>query len=72
MPLPITPRAKKVIEFALDEAHNLKHNYVGTEHLLLGLVREDAGVAAQILMNLGLRLKVVRQEVLNILGHVDG
>ena len=68
-PLPMTPRAKKVIEYALEEARSLKHLYVGTEHLLLGLVREDAGVAAQILMNLGLRLQVVRQEVLNILGH---
>ena len=64
-----TPRAKKVLDYALDEARTLGHNYVGTEHLLLGLVREDEGVAAQVLMNLGLRLEHVREEVLNLLGH---
>ena len=51
--LPQTPRAKKVIEYAMEEARNLNHNYVGTEHLLLGLLREQEGVAAQVLMNLG-------------------
>jgi ATP-dependent Clp protease ATP-binding subunit ClpC len=51
--LPQTPRAKKVIEYAIEEARNLNHNYVGTEHLLLGLLREHDGVAAQVLMNLG-------------------
>jgi ATP-dependent Clp protease ATP-binding subunit ClpC len=66
--LPQTPRAKKVIEFAIEEARNLGHNYVGTEHLLLGLLREHDGVAAQVLMNLGLKLDDVRSEVLNILG----
>jgi ATP-dependent Clp protease ATP-binding subunit ClpC len=66
--LPQTPRAKKVIEFAIEEARNLGHNYVGTEHLLLGLLREHDGVAAQVLMNLGLKLDEVRTEVLNILG----
>jgi ATP-dependent Clp protease ATP-binding subunit ClpC len=66
--LPQTPRAKKVIEFAIEEARNLGHNYVGTEHLLLGLLREHDGVAAQVLMNLGLKLDDVRTEVLNILG----
>jgi len=66
--LPQTPRAKKVIEFAIEEARNLGHNYVGTEHLLLGLLREHDGVAAQVLMNLGLKLEDVRTEVLNILG----
>jgi ATP-dependent Clp protease ATP-binding subunit ClpC len=66
--LPQTPRAKKVIEFAIEEARNLGHNYVGTEHLLLGLLREHDGVAAQVLMNLGLKLDDVRNEVLNILG----
>jgi ATP-dependent Clp protease ATP-binding subunit ClpC len=66
--LPQTPRAKKVIEFAIEEARNLGHNYVGTEHLLLGLLREHDGVAAQVLMNLGLKLDDVRAEVLNILG----
>ncbi|MGA2093776.1 MAG: Clp protease N-terminal domain-containing protein, partial [Sedimentisphaerales bacterium] len=66
--LPHTPRAKKVIEFAIEEARSLNHNYVGTEHLLLGLLRESEGIAAQVLMNLGLRLEDVRQEVLNLLG----
>jgi ATP-dependent Clp protease ATP-binding subunit ClpC len=67
--LPQTPRAKKVIEYAMDEARNLNHNYVGTEHLLLGLLREQEGVAAQVLMNLGMKLEDVRDEVLNLLGH---
>jgi len=66
--LPQTPRAKKVIEFAIEEARNLNHNYVGTEHLLLGLLREQEGVAAQVLMNLGIKLEEVREEVLNLLG----
>ncbi len=66
--LPQTPRAKKVIEYAIEEARNFGHGYVGTEHLLLGLLREREGVAAQVLMNLGLRLEDVRAEVLNILG----
>ncbi len=67
--LPQTPRAKKVIEYAMEEARNLNHNYVGTEHILLGLLREHEGVAAQVLMNLGLKLEEVREEVLNLLGH---
>ncbi len=67
--LPQTPRAKKVIEYAMEEARNLNHNYVGTEHILLGLLREHEGVAAQVLMNLGLKLEDVREEVLNLLGH---
>ncbi len=67
--LPQTPRAKKVIEYAMEEARNLNHNYVGTEHLLLGLLREQEGVAAQVLMNLGLKLDDVREEVLSLLGH---
>src|SRR5450759_1526966 len=54
--LPQTPRAKKAIEYAIEEARNLNHNYVGTEHLLLGLLREQEGVAAQVLMNLNLKL----------------
>jgi len=65
--LPQTPRAKKVIEFAIDEARRLTHNYVGTEHLLLGLLREQEGVGAQVLMNLGLRLDFIREEVLKLL-----
>ncbi len=66
--LPQTPRAKRVIEYAIEEARSLNHNYVGTEHILLGLLRETEGVAAQVLMNLGLKLEDVRQEVLNLLG----
>ena len=58
--LPQTPRAKKVIEYAINEAHDLNHNYVGTEHLLLGLLREQHGLAAQVLMDLGLKLSEVR------------
>ncbi|MDB4756546.1 ATP-dependent Clp protease ATP-binding subunit [Mariniblastus sp.] len=67
--LPQTPRAKKVIEYSMEEARNLNHNYVGTEHILLGLLREQEGVAAQVLMNLSLKLEDVREEVLNLLGH---
>jgi ATP-dependent Clp protease ATP-binding subunit ClpC len=67
--LPQTPRAKKVIEYSMEEARNLNHNYVGTEHILLGLLREQEGVAAQVLTNLGLKLDEVRQEVLNLHRH---
>jgi ATP-dependent Clp protease ATP-binding subunit ClpA len=66
--LPQTPRAKKVIEYAIAEARELRHNYVGSEHLLLGLLREEEGVAAQVLMNLGVNLDVVRTEVFDLLG----
>ncbi|MGB3112088.1 MAG: ATP-dependent Clp protease ATP-binding subunit [Candidatus Omnitrophota bacterium] len=66
--IPFTPRAKKVIELAMDEARNLGHNYIGTEHILLGLIREGEGVASQVLINMGLDLKTVRDEVLNLLG----
>ena len=67
--LPQTPRAKKVIEYSMEEARSLNHNYVGTEHILLGLLREQEGVAAQVLMNLGMKLDEVRDEVLSLLGH---
>ncbi len=67
--LPQTPRAKKVIEYSMEEARNLNHNFVGTEHILLGLLREQEGVAAQVLMNLGMKLEDVREEVLNLLGN---
>ncbi len=66
--LPQTPQAKKVIQYAIEEARNLNHNYVGTEHVLLGLLREQDGVAAQVLMNLNLKLDNVREEILNLLG----
>jgi ATP-dependent Clp protease ATP-binding subunit ClpA len=64
---PFTPRAKKVIEFSLEEARALGHNYIGTEHILLGLLRESEGVAAHVLMNLGLKIEGVREEVLRFL-----
>jgi ATP-dependent Clp protease ATP-binding subunit ClpC len=67
--LPQTPRTRKALEYAVEEARNLNHNYVGTEHLLLGLLREEEGLAAQVLMNLGLKLEDVRAEVLRLLGH---
>jgi len=66
--LPFTPRAKKVLELSVEEATSLGHNYIGTEHLLLGLIRENEGVAAQVLMNLGLKLEDVREEILELLG----
>jgi ATP-dependent Clp protease ATP-binding subunit ClpC len=66
--LPFTPRAKKVLELSLEEATNLGHNYVGTEHLLLGLLRENESVAAKVLINIGLKLEDVRDEVLDFLG----
>src|SRR3989304_4988734 len=67
-----TDRARKVIEYSMEEARNLNHNYVGTEHILLGLLREQEGVAAQVLMNLRLKLEEVREEVPNLLGHGMG
>ncbi len=67
--IPFTPRAKKVLELAVTEARNLGHNYIGTEHLLLGLIREGEGVAAQILANLGAELEKVREEVVSLLGE---
>ncbi|MDD5634273.1 MAG: Clp protease N-terminal domain-containing protein, partial [Candidatus Omnitrophica bacterium] len=62
--IPFTPRAKKVIELAMDEARNLGHNYIRTEHLLLWLIREGYGVASQVLINEGMDLKTVRDEVM--------
>jgi ATP-dependent Clp protease ATP-binding subunit ClpC len=67
--LPLTPLAKRVVEHAGEEARTLGHNYVGTEHLLLALLREHEGVAAQAMTRLGLELDHVRSEVLNLLGH---
>jgi len=66
--LPFTPRAKKVLELSNEEARSLGQNYIGTEHILLGLLREQDGVAAHVLTNLGLSLEDVRSEVLNIIG----
>ncbi|MHC4450163.1 MAG: ATP-dependent Clp protease ATP-binding subunit, partial [Planctomycetota bacterium] len=70
--LPFTPRAKKVLELAYEEASNLGHNYIGTEHLLLGLIREQEGIAAQVLQNIKVRLEDVREEVLELLGAEVG
>ncbi len=66
-----TPRAKKVIELSMDEARKLGHSYVGTEHLLLGLIREGEGVAARVLNNLGISLSKARQQVLQLLGNSE-
>jgi ATP-dependent Clp protease ATP-binding subunit ClpC len=66
--IPFTPKAKKVIELAMDEARRLGHNYIGTEHLLLGLIKEGEGVASHVLMNVGLDLNKVRAEVIKLLG----
>lgn len=65
----LTPRSKKVIELAVDEARRLNHHYVGTEHILLGLVRESKGVAADVLESLGVNLAQVRVETVTILGR---
>ena len=70
--LPFTPRAKKVLELSMEEAGNLGHNYIGTEHLLLGLIKENEGIAAQVLINLGVKLEDVREEVLDFLGADTG
>ncbi|PKM81772.1 MAG: ATP-dependent Clp protease ATP-binding subunit ClpC [Firmicutes bacterium HGW-Firmicutes-13] len=67
-----TPRAKKVIELAIEEGRNLDHNYVGTEHLLLGLIREGEGIAAKVLGNLGVELKRARVQVIHLLGGDAG
>jgi ATP-dependent Clp protease ATP-binding subunit ClpC len=67
--LPHTPRARKVVDYAIEEARHLNHNYVGTEHLLLGLIREHDGTAAKVLTNLGLTRDRVREEVLRLIGH---
>src|SRR5438552_2114467 len=70
--IPFTPRAKKVLELSLREALQLGHNYIGTEHILLGLLREGEGVAAQVLQKLGLELQKVRQTVLQLLAGYTG
>src|SRR5215468_3251379 len=67
--IPFTPRAKRVLELSVDEARQLGHNYVGTEHLLLGLIREGEGVAARVLENLGVDLTKVRSHVIRLLGE---
>ena len=66
--IPFTPRAKKVLELALRECHTLGHNYIGTEHILLGLVHENEGVGARILLDLGADANKVRDTVVQMLG----
>src|SRR6059036_3030958 len=70
--IPFTPRAKKVLELSLREALQLGHNYIGTEHILLGLIREGEGVAAQVLVKLGADLNRVRQQVIQLLSSYQG
>jgi ATP-dependent Clp protease ATP-binding subunit ClpC len=66
--IPFTPRAKKALELAAEEAHGLGHNYIGTEHILLGLIREGEGLASQVLFSLGIDLRRVREEISTLLG----
>ncbi|MEI8348576.1 MAG: ATP-dependent Clp protease ATP-binding subunit [Candidatus Omnitrophota bacterium] len=66
--IPFTPRAKKALELAAEEAHNLGHNYIGTEHILLGLIREGEGLASQVLFSLGTDLRKIREEISALLG----
>src|SRR2546425_8700340 len=70
--IPFTPRAKKVLELSLREALQLGHNYIGTEHILLGLIPEGRGVAAQVLVKLGADLSRVRQQVIQLLSGYSG
>ena len=67
----LTPRARKVIELAVDEARRLNHHYIGTEHLLLGLVREGEGIAANVLTSLGVNLELVRAQTIQVLSHTS-
>lgn len=66
--LPKTPQVGRVIDFSIEEAKQLQHNYIGTEHLLLGLIREHDSIAAQVLLNLGITIESVREGILNLLG----
>lgn len=67
--IPFSPRAKKVLELAVDEAANMGHYYVGTEHLLLGLIKEEDGIAARVIENMGVKITDVRQEIIELLGE---
>jgi ATP-dependent Clp protease ATP-binding subunit ClpC len=67
--LPQTPRCQKAIEFAIEESGNLRHNYIGAEHILLGLLREQEGIAAKVLNRLGLEADAVREAILELLGY---
>jgi ATP-dependent Clp protease ATP-binding subunit ClpC len=70
--IPFTPRAKRILEFALREALQVRHNYIGTEHLLLALLREGEGVACQVLTELGVSLDLARQKVIELMTGVPG
>jgi ATP-dependent Clp protease ATP-binding subunit ClpA len=70
--IPFTPRAKKVLELSLREALSLKHNYIGTEHILLGLVRENEGVAARILLDFDADAEKIRNEIMRVLSSPRG
>jgi len=70
--LPFTPRAKKSLELAAEEARSLGHNYIGTEHILLGLIKESEGLASQVLVLLGLELEKVRTQIMELLGEARG
>src|SRR4029077_12155291 len=70
--IPFTPRAKKVLELSLREALQLGHHYIGTEHILLGLLREGEGVATQVLLKIGLDLQKIRQTVLQLMQGYQG
>jgi len=70
--LPYTSRAKKVLELAMSEAREMNHKYVGTEHLLLGIIREEKGIAAQVLREFGVTTDIAREEVLRVLGTASG
>jgi ATP-dependent Clp protease ATP-binding subunit ClpC len=70
--VPFVPDAKRVLELAFEEARSLHHNYIGTEHLLLGLIKDSNGLGAKILTNLGLDLKRVREEIIRLLGGING
>ncbi|HAW49708.1 TPA: ATP-dependent Clp protease ATP-binding subunit ClpC [bacterium] len=70
--VPFTPHAKKVLELAMEEARNLGHNYIGTEHLLFGIIKEEESVGAKILAKLGVTLERAKKEMANILGNVEG
>ena len=69
--IPFTPRAKKALELAAEEARALGHNYIGTEHILLGLIREGEGVAAQVLISMGIDVNRVKEEIVNLLGGLQ-
>ena len=69
--IPFTPRAKKVLEYAVEEAQKMGHSYIGTEHILLGLIREEEGIGARILQHMGVKFNAVRDEILAILGDEE-